>query len=34
MGILQMIKPFSWEPKIAMQLAEKKEQELQYILLQ
>ncbi|KAI9431384.1 hypothetical protein H4582DRAFT_2085055 [Lactarius indigo] len=33
MGILRMIKLFSWEPKIAARLAEKREQELQYIKL-
>jgi hypothetical protein len=31
MGILRMIKLFGWEPKIAARLAEKREQELQYI---
>ncbi|KAI9444465.1 P-loop containing nucleoside triphosphate hydrolase protein [Lactarius indigo] len=33
MGILRMIKLFGWEPKIAARLAEKREQELQYIKL-
>ncbi|KAI9434174.1 hypothetical protein H4582DRAFT_2177883 [Lactarius indigo] len=33
MGILCMIKLFGWEPKIAARLAEKREQELQYIKL-
>ena len=33
MGILRMIKLFGWEPKIAMRLAEKREQELKYIRL-
>ena len=31
MAILRMIKMFGWEPKIAERLAEKREQELQYI---
>ena len=31
MGILRMIKLFGWEPKIAARLAEKREQELQFI---
>lgn len=31
MAILRMIKLFGWEPKIAERLAEKREQELQYI---
>ncbi|KAH9028261.1 hypothetical protein EDB84DRAFT_1563180 [Lactarius hengduanensis] len=33
MGVLRMIKLFGWEPKIAARLAEKREQELQYIKL-
>ncbi|KAH9166801.1 hypothetical protein EDB89DRAFT_2245991 [Lactarius sanguifluus] len=33
MGILRMVKLFGWEPKIAARLAEKREQELQYIKL-
>ena len=33
MAILRMIKLFGWEPKIAARLAEKREQELQYIRL-
>ena len=33
MGILRMIKLFGWEPKIAARLAERREQELQYIKL-
>ncbi|KAH8986103.1 hypothetical protein EDB92DRAFT_1949382 [Lactarius akahatsu] len=33
MGILRMIKLFGWEPKIAARLAEKREQELEYIKL-
>ena len=33
MGILRMIKLFGWEPKIVARLAEKREQELQYIKL-
>ncbi|KAH8977506.1 hypothetical protein EDB92DRAFT_772241 [Lactarius akahatsu] len=33
MGILRMIKLFGWEPKIAVRLGEKREQELQYIKL-
>ncbi|KAH8997804.1 hypothetical protein EDB86DRAFT_2828663 [Lactarius hatsudake] len=33
MGILRMIKLFGWEPKIDARLAEKREQELQYIKL-
>jgi uncharacterized membrane protein len=31
MAILRMIKLFGWEPKIAERLAEKREQELQYV---
>jgi hypothetical protein len=31
MAILRMIKLFGWEPKTAERLAEKREQELQYI---
>ncbi|KAH9166805.1 hypothetical protein EDB89DRAFT_2245995 [Lactarius sanguifluus] len=33
MGILRMIKLFGWEPKIAVRLGEKRDQELQYIKL-
>ena len=33
MGILRMIKLFGWEHKIVARLAEKREQELQYIKL-
>ncbi|KAH8986094.1 hypothetical protein EDB92DRAFT_1949372 [Lactarius akahatsu] len=33
MGILRMIKLFGWEPKIAVRLGEKREQELRYIKL-
>ncbi len=33
MAILRMVKLFGWEPKIAARLAEKREQELQYIKL-